>query len=54
MAKNYIQDGNTVRLTATKAITSGDVIVAHKQQASEKLHMQPKRLLPAMSLWRRI
>lgn len=28
MAKNYIQDGNTVRLTATKAITSGDVIVA--------------------------
>lgn len=28
MAKNYIQDGNTVRLTATKAITSGEVIVA--------------------------
>lgn len=28
MAKNYIQDGNTVRLTATKAMTSGDVIVA--------------------------
>lgn len=27
MAKNYIQDGNTVRLTATKATTSGDVIV---------------------------
>ncbi|QLB44803.1 DUF2190 family protein [Mannheimia pernigra] len=27
MAKNYIQDGNTVRLTATKAVTSGDVIV---------------------------
>lgn len=27
MAKNYIQDGNTVRLTATKAIQSGDVIV---------------------------
>lgn len=26
MAKNYVQDGNTVRLTATKAITSGDVI----------------------------
>ncbi|MDE8035737.1 DUF2190 family protein [Actinobacillus equuli subsp. equuli] len=28
MAKNYIQDGNTVRLTATKAITSGDVLVS--------------------------
>lgn len=28
MAKNYVQDGNTVRLTATKAITSGEVIVA--------------------------
>lgn len=27
MAKNYIQDGNTVRLTTTKAVTSGDVIV---------------------------
>lgn len=24
MAKNYIQDGNTVRLTAAKAIVSGD------------------------------
>lgn len=28
MAKNYIQDGNTVRLTATKAITAGEVMVA--------------------------
>ena len=28
MAKNYVQDGNTVRLTATKAVKSGDVLVA--------------------------
>lgn len=28
MAKNYVQDGNTVRLTATKAVKSGDVVVA--------------------------
>ena len=28
MAKNYIQDGNTIRVTATKAVTSGDVVVA--------------------------
>lgn len=28
MAKNYIQDGNTVRLNAIKAIKSGDVMVA--------------------------
>ena len=27
MAKNYVQDGNTVRLTATKTIASGDVVV---------------------------
>lgn len=27
MAKNYVQDGNTVRLTAAKAVKSGDVIV---------------------------
>lgn len=27
MAKNYIQDGNTVRFIATKVIQSGDVIV---------------------------
>ena len=28
MAKNYVQDGNTVRLTAAKAITSGGVVVS--------------------------
>ncbi|MGF7433129.1 DUF2190 family protein [Pasteurella bettyae] len=28
MAKNYVQDGNTVRLTAAKAVKSGDVVVA--------------------------
>lgn len=28
MAKNYVQDGNTVRLTAAKAVKSGDVMLA--------------------------
>ncbi len=28
MAKDYIQDGNTIRITATKAVASGDVVVA--------------------------
>lgn len=27
MAKNYIQDGNTIRFTAKKAVKSGDVVV---------------------------
>ena len=27
MAKNYVQDGNTVRFTATAAMKSGDVAI---------------------------
>lgn len=27
MAKNYVQDGNTVRFTATAAVKSGDVVM---------------------------
>ena len=27
MAKNYVQDGNTVRFTATTAVKSGDVVM---------------------------
>ena len=27
MAKNYMQDGNTVRFTATAAVKSGDVVM---------------------------
>ena len=27
MAKNYLQDGNTVRFTATAAVKSGDVVM---------------------------
>ncbi|MFD1806204.1 DUF2190 family protein [Pasteurella oralis] len=27
MAKNYIQDGDTLRFTATKSVKSGDVVV---------------------------
>lgn len=33
MAKNYIQDGNTIRFTAESAVNSGDVVVMGKMVA---------------------
>ena len=33
MAKNYLQDGNTIRFTATSAVKSGDVVMVESVAA---------------------
>lgn len=33
MAKNYLQDGNTIRFTATAAVKSGDVVMVESVAA---------------------